>query len=147
MIAVDTNILVHAHRSESPFHREARKAIASLAEGSAAWAIPWPCVHEFLAVTTNPRALKPPTPVSLALDQIEALMEAPTLRLLAEPFDYWDRLRAVMEGAGVKGPVTHDARIYAICLASGVQTLWTADRDFGRFRGLRLVNPLKAAAS
>lgn len=147
MIAVDTNILVHAHRQESPFHTPARESIASLVEGAVSWAIPWPCLHEFLAVTTNPRALKPPTPMAVAIRQVEGLLGSPTLRVLSEPVDYWQFLRRLVEHSGIEGPAIHDARIYSICLASGVHTLWTADRDFKRFRGLQLVNPLEATPS
>jgi predicted nucleic acid-binding protein len=79
LIAVDTNILVYAHREDSPFHDAASKRIAELAEGSATWSIPWPCVHEFLAIVTHPRIYAPPTPLPRALDQVDAWLEAPTL--------------------------------------------------------------------
>ncbi len=59
MIAVDTNILVYAHRKDSPLHISAAAAIQRLAEGTAPWAIPWPCLHEFLSVTTNLKIFKP----------------------------------------------------------------------------------------
>ena len=36
----------------------------------------------------------------------------------------------------------HDARIAAICLENAVAVLWTADRDFGRFKALKTANPL-----
>ena len=57
MIAVDTNILVYAHRADAARHRIARERLTELLEGSRACAIPWPCVHEFLAVVTHPRDL------------------------------------------------------------------------------------------
>jgi uncharacterized protein len=84
MIAVDTNVLVYAHREDSPFHERARDCVDSLANGRAAWAIPWPCLHEFLSIATHPRIYDPPTPLALALDQIDAWLEAPSLVLLAE---------------------------------------------------------------
>ena len=62
MVAVDTNILIYAHRADSPWHARADQVIAELAEGSSLWAIPWPCLHEFLAVVTHPRVYDPPTP-------------------------------------------------------------------------------------
>ena len=58
MIAVDTNILVYAHRQDSEWHPSAARVIRGLAEGTSAWAIPWPCVHEFLAVATHPRIFR-----------------------------------------------------------------------------------------
>lgn len=144
MIAVDTNILVYAHRRDSPWHGAARASVAELAEGRAAWAIPWPCVHEFLAITTHPRIWSPPTPITAALDQVEAWRESPTLALLHETESYWAELRALMEAGRVDGPRIHDARIAALCRAHGVGQLWTADRDFSRFAGLSIRNPLLA---
>jgi predicted nucleic acid-binding protein len=80
MIALDTQILVYAHREDAPFHSAARRALTDLAEGAAPRAIP--------------------------------------------------------------GPVVHDARIAALCLDHRVNELWSADRDFSRFKGLRVRNPL-----
>lgn len=142
MIAIDTNILVYAHRADAEWHRPASRAIQSLAEGAGAWAIPWPCVHEFLSITTHPRIFRTPTPISAALDQVDAWLESPTLVPLAEDGAYWNTLRAVVEQARIEGPRVHDARVAAICLRHGVRELWTADRDFSLFPTLRVRNPL-----
>lgn len=142
MIAVDTNLLVFAHREDSPWHEAAYARLAELAGGRAAWAIPWPCLHEFLAIVTHPRIYNPPTPLATALDQVEAWIESPSLVLLAEPEGYWQELRSVLEGGRIAGPQVHDARVAAICRIHGVQELWSADRDFNRFPGLAVRNPL-----
>jgi predicted nucleic acid-binding protein len=42
----------------------------------------------------------------------------------------------------IAGAQVHDARIVALCLQHGVKELWSADRDFGRFPILAVVNPL-----
>ncbi|MGH8573082.1 MAG: type II toxin-antitoxin system VapC family toxin [Gammaproteobacteria bacterium] len=86
MIAVDTNVLVYAHREDSSFHERARGCVDSLSNGRAAWAI------------------------------------------------------------RVAGPQVHDARIAALCRQHGVRELWSADRDFGRFPGLHVSNPLVTAS-
>ena len=142
MIAVDTNILVYAHRADSPFHPAAENLIVSLAEGAASWAIPWPCLHEFLAIVTHPRIYAPPTPLAKALGQVDAWLESPTLRLLTEGEEHWPVLRALMACAQIVGPKVHDARIAAVCKGYGVRELWSADRDFSRFPEIRVVNPL-----
>ncbi len=142
MIAVDTNILVYAHREDSPFHEAAFLCVAELADGLASWAIPWPCLHEFLAVATHPRIYTPPTPLARALDQVEAWLASPTLVLLAETSEHWPRLRALLEAGRVAGPQVHDARVAALCQQHGVRELWSADRDFSRFAGLAVKNPL-----
>lgn len=142
MIALDTNLLVYAHREDSPFHEAAFRRVAELAEGAATWAIPWPCVHEFVAIVTHLRIYAPPTPLARALDQVDAWLESPTLVLLAESAAHWPTLRALLADGRVAGPQIHDARIAALCRQHGVRELWSADRDFNRFAGLTVVNPL-----
>jgi len=145
MIAVDTNVLVHAHRRDSPFHSRARAVLAQLAAGDRRWSIPWPCVHEFLAKVTHPRIFEQPTPMPKALEQVVAWMAATTCSELGEPEGYVDELSAVLLRSKVVGSRVHDARIAAICMSHGVDELWTADRDFGRFAPLRVHNPLAPA--
>ena len=142
MIAVDTNLLVYAHREDSPWHEAAYARLAALAEGRMAWAIPWPCLHEFLAIATHPRIWKTPTPLEAALDQVDAWLEAPSAVLLTEAEGYWPVLRGLMRTGRVTGPLVHDARIAALCRLHGVRELWTVDRDFGRFPDLAVKNPL-----
>lgn len=142
MIAVDTNILVYAHREDSSWHHAASRCVCQLAEGTSPWAIPWPCLHEFLAIVSHPRIYSPPTPVDLALRQLDAWLESPTLVLLAEDSGYWATLRALLKKAKVSGGLVHDARVAALCLRAGVREFWSADRDFSRFSPLKLRNPL-----
>ena len=144
MIALDTNVLVFAHREDSPFHKQALASVQGLANARASWAIPWPCVHEFLAIVTHPRIYNPPTPLRLALEQVEAWMESPSLTLLGESDRHWEQLRSIVVAGRIAGPQVHDARIAALCLQHGVRELWSADRDFGRFPDLRVANPLVA---
>jgi toxin-antitoxin system PIN domain toxin len=142
VIGVDTNILVYAHREDSPFHETALQRVAELAEGVAAWAIPWPCLHEFLAIVTHPRIYAPATPLAQALDQVDAWLESPTLVLLTESVTHWSVLRTLLTDGRVAGAQIHDARVAALCRQHGVRELWSADRDFSRFAGLAVVNPL-----
>ena len=144
MIAVDTNILVYAHREDSEWHEAASTRVAELAEGRGAWAIPWPCIHEFLAIASHPKIFTPPTPLAAAIDQVEAWLESPTLHVLAESQLHWPQLRALLQSGKVAGARVHDARIAALCLQHGVKELWSADRDFGRFPDLAVSNPLVA---
>lgn len=144
MIAIDTNILVYAHRADSPHHEKASAALAACAQSRLAWCIPWPCIHEFFAVVTHLRIYSPPTPPKKALDQINAWLESPSLILLAETATHWPTLQAMLANAKTIGPAVHDARIAALCLSHGVRELWSADRDFRRFSELKVVNPLGA---
>lgn len=140
MIAVDTNILLYAHRSDSPWHGPAVQALSSLA--GRVWGIPWPVAHEFLAIATHPRIFDPPTPVEEAVAAVASWRSSPTLSMLGETDGHWDALAGLMRAGRVAGPLVHDARVAAICLEHAVEELWTADRDFGRFPTLRVRNPL-----
>lgn len=142
MIAIDSNILVYAHREDSPWHDAAYACMVETAQGRAPWAIPWPCIHEFLAIVTHARIFAPPTPLEIALDQVQAWLESPSLVLLSESENYWQLLQGLLRSGRVSGPQVHDARVAAICLQHGIAELWTADRDFGRFADLKVRNPL-----
>ena len=140
MIAVDTNVLVHAHRSDSPWHARALESFATL--GARRWAIPWPCLHEFLAIATHPKVFAPPTPLDDALLAVQTWLDAPFVTLLGELDGYFPTLAALARSGRVVGPRIHDARIAALCMQHGVTELWTMDRDFSRFPSLRTRNPL-----
>lgn len=142
MIAVDTNLLIYAHREEYAFHREAQAAIRELALSGARWAIPWPCVHEFLAVATNPRIHKPPTEQAQALEMIANLDAVPSCEFIGAGIGYLAILNDLVVKSRVAGGMVHDARIAAICIHHGVSELWSADRDFSRFPRLKTRNPL-----
>ena len=142
LIAVDTNILVYVHREESPWHERAFERIRELAEARAPWAIPWPCLHEFLGIVTHPRVYAPPSSPAAAVEQVEEWLRSPSLALLAEDERFWPALRDRLLAGRAVGPRVHDARIAALCLHHGVAELWSADRDFGRFPELSVRNPL-----
>ena len=142
MIAVDTNILVYAHREDSPWHAKALEKVTSLANSGAPWAITWPSVHEFIAIVTHPKIYDPPTPLTTALATIEAWQASSQLRFLGEGLGYFEKLSAQATAAMIRGPKIHDARIAAICLNHGVKKLWTGDRDFSSFPQLSCENPL-----
>jgi uncharacterized protein len=142
LIAIDTNVLVHAHRREPREHGAAFALLRDLAEGNEPWAIPWPCVYEFFSVVTNPRIWKDgaSTPDQAWL-QLEAWFGAPALRLLGETDGFVELLAGFARRARVRGPVIHDARVAAICVAHGVEKMLTRDRDFSLFPELATEDP------
>jgi hypothetical protein len=142
VIALDTNLLVDARREELPEHRAAVALLTRLAEGDEPWALAWPCVYEFLRVVTHPRVFNPPTPVERALDDLESLLASPSLVMIGEGPAHAGHLRRMVEGGGAVGNLVHDAHIAALAVEHGVTELWTADRDFARFPGLRIRNPI-----
>ena len=123
--------------ADSPFHEPARDTIAELAGSRAAWAIPWPCVHEFYAVVTNPKIFADPQLPARARAQLRAWLASPSLQLLTETHEHWVELDSLLEASHIVGPAVHDARVAVLCLTHGVTQLLTMDRDFSRFPALR----------
>jgi hypothetical protein len=133
VIAIDTNILVYAHRAEMPKHKKALSRIVTLAEGTAPWALPVFVVGEFLRVITHPRVFDPPHSIDEAALAVERLLDSPSVRVLS-PGDRWPSLLAdAMREGDARGNLVFDAQIVALCREHGVSTLLTDDRDFARF--------------
>ena len=145
MQAVDTNVLVYAEIASSRHSQKARELLRELAEGSLSWAIPWPCIYEFLRVVTHPRVFHPPTPIEVALSDLKAILDSPAVILLSETQRHSKVMETIIKESGVTGNLIHDAHIAALCLEHGVTQLLTGDRDFSRFRGLRIVDPFGAS--
>lgn len=142
MIAVDTAILVYAHREDSSWHREALNAVTELANSGQPWAICWTTVHEFLAVVTHPDLFQPPSTMAQALGAIKAWQESPGLRMINEGNGYFLTFTKLAHSGKIKGRKLQEARIAATCLHHRVKTLWTVDRDFSSFPALSCQNPL-----
>jgi uncharacterized protein len=119
----------------------ARTAIDRLAKGLLPRGVPIVCLHEFLAVVTNPKIFKQPTPRKVALDQIDALLAQSGARLLMPTAKHLVTLSQLAESGHTIGAQFHDARIVAICLENGITTLWTADRDFSAYPQLHCQSP------
>ena len=142
MIAVDTNILVYAHRRRSDFHEPAAEALRTLSEGDAPWAIPWPCCYEFLSIVTNRRIWRDATSApGQAWQQLTAWTESPSNRLIGETPGFIEILARFAQRPRVVGGAVYDARIAAICVAHGVEALLTRGRDLSLFPELPVCDP------
>lgn len=144
MIAVDTNILVYAHRPECPLHEAAKRCLSDLAARGRPFGIPLHSLVEFAGVVTHPKIWKQPSSPAQVSDQLAAWTEIPALRLLAEEPGFLPVFLDTIAAARVAGGGVHDARIAATCRYHGLRELWTADRDFSRFGWLKTRNPLLA---
>jgi predicted nucleic acid-binding protein len=122
VIAVDTNLLVYAHRRESRVHDAAREVLRALGEGDGAWAIPWPCCYEFLSVVTDRRIWKDDATLpERAWRELHAWTASPSNRLIGETEDFFDVLSRFVQRPRVRGAIVHDARVAAICVAHGAE--------------------------
>ena len=136
MIAVDTNILVYAHREELDDHRPALARLGELAEGDEPWALPILCAVEFVRVVTHPRLFDPPTSLERAIAALERVLASPSCRLLSPRERFMGLFAECLEEADARGNLVFDAAIAAVCREHGARHLLTLDRDFDRFSAL-----------
>jgi uncharacterized protein len=133
VIAVDTNILVHAHRAEMPKHERALARLRTLAEGAEPWGIPVFCLGELVRVISHPRLFDAPHSAKDAAEAVRRLTASPSLRVLSPGSRFVELFRDAIEQGGATGNLVFDAVIVAVCRESGARALLTEDKDFRRF--------------
>ena len=138
MIAIDTNVLVYAHREETDFHADASAHLVALAESDAPWAVPVFCVGEFLRVVTHPRVFDPPSTPGDALDFVQRLLASPSCVVAYPEASFLNRLGDVIGDSNARGNLVFDAQIAALCQEQGIDAILTNDHDFERFKPLRV---------
>lgn len=142
MIVIDANILIYAYNEAAVQHPKARKWVETVFSGAEPVGLPWQTITAFLRLTTNPRlpvGRRKPEEAALIVD---GWMQQPNVHLLAPSDDHWLVLRHTVISGQASGALVSDAEIAALTIASG-GVLFTVDRDFARFPGLRWENPLQ----
>jgi len=142
MIAVDTNILVYAHRGETALHESALRRLRDLAEGNGPWALPVFCIGEFVRLVTHGRVFRPSSGLEPALQFVEHLLGSPSARLLLPGPTYPTLFAEACRDGTARGNLAFNAQIAAVCRENGVTEILTEDRDFARFEG---VTPVRLA--
>ena len=139
--AIDANVLLYASDASSGFHERAIEFLRRAAEGPELLYLPWPVVMAYLRIATHAAIFARPLSPSEAVANIEALLRRPHVRTLGEIDGFWETYRRVTSGFAVRGNLVADAHVASLLLHHGVPTLWTHDRDFQRFDGLRVRDP------
>jgi len=141
MIVLDANILLYAYDSESVLHATARRWLEGILSGTEPVGIPWQSVLAFLRISTNPRLAGERLTMEDARKVVDAWCAQPNVRFIGPGEQHWATLRQVMVDGQAKGPLLTDAHLASLTIECG-GVLYTTDRDFARFAGLRWVNPL-----
>ncbi|MBA3886897.1 MAG: PIN domain-containing protein [Acidobacteria bacterium] len=141
MTALDTNLLVYAHRSAAPEHRAARAAIERAAS-SGLWGFAAPVVAEFWSVVTHPAASGRPSSPDEARRFLDALAEAGA-QVWSPGVGFGLRLAQVAADLDVRGNRVFDLQIALCAFEGGARELWSHDSGFITVPGLRVVRPLR----
>jgi toxin-antitoxin system PIN domain toxin len=143
MRCVDVNILVFAHRPEAPSHEHYRAWLDEARTAHEPLGLADPVLAGFLRVVTHPRVFREPTPLSIALAFLDALLGSPAAMRIAPGDRHWSIFTDLCRRVEATGNVVPDAYLAALAIESGA-TWVTADRGFGRFRELRWQHPFEA---
>lgn len=139
---LDANVLIYAANDDSPDRAAAARAIESLVAGDDGLVVFWPVVVAFLRVATHPRVFRNPLSLERAFEAVERLLMQPGVVCPVEGDSFLQHLRDEMMHVQGRGKLVHDAHLVALMREHGVDTILTGDRDFSRFHGIRVVNPL-----
>ena len=142
MIVLDVNLLLYAYSSASEPHAKARAWIEGIFSGDELVGLPWQTIHAFLRIGTDTRISLDRYSMVAAVGIVQQWMDLPQVRILAPGERHWTLLTSMLTQGKVKGPLTTDAQLAALTMEYG-GVLYTTDRDFARFPGLRWVNPLE----
>lgn len=141
MIVIDANILIYAYNETSIQHPKAREWVETVFSGTDPVGLPWQTIAAFLRLTTNSRLPVGRRKPEEAVRIVDGWMDQPNVHLLAPSDDHWLVMRRMVIEGQASGVLVSDAEIAALTIASG-GVLYTTDRDFARFPGLRWKNPL-----
>lgn len=140
--ALDANLLLYASNASSDFHLRALAFLERCAAGPELVFLPWPVVMAYLRIATHPSIFDRPLAQDEAEANIDELLRRPHVRTIGELDGFWEAYRRTSESVIVRGNLVPDAHLAALLVQHGVTTLWTHNRDFRKFDGIRVRDPL-----
>jgi len=144
MKVLDANILLYAYDSDSAHHEICREWLTRAFNGEEILAMPWQTLLAFIRIASNSRAVRRPLSAPDACTIVSAWLERPNVSVLNAGERFWSIFHSQVSDAQVAGPLVTDTALAALALENGA-TLCSTDRDFRRFRGLKLLDPREAA--
>jgi toxin-antitoxin system PIN domain toxin len=145
VILVDTNVLVYAIDRDSPSHQRAREWLERAFSGGELIGLSWIVLIGFLRIVTRPGIVAQPLAAAAALDYVGEWLQLRPVRIVEATTAHWGVLSALVRDLGTAGNLTNDAHLAALAIEHGAK-ICSTDRDFLRFPGITLINPLAADA-
>ena len=142
MILIDANLLIYAYNPEATQHERSRAWLEESLDGPDPVGLSWTSILAFLRITTDRRLFEEAAAMSTSAGVVASWLARRNVIVLNPGERHWDILASILDSAHVAGPLVMDADIAALAIEYGA-TLCTSDRDFARFPGLRVLNPLE----
>jgi uncharacterized protein len=140
MKLLDANILLYAYDSDSAHHAACRSWLEAAFNSEEIVALPWQTLLAFLRIATNSRATRKPLQSAEACNLVSSWLNQANVSVIGAGERFWQLLQDQIREAQITGPLVNDAALAALALEHGA-TLCSVDRDFRRFRGLKLIDP------
>lgn len=144
MIAVDTNLLIYAHRAATPQHERARQAIERAASLPKGFGVAVFCLAEFWGVVTHPAAAGRPSSAAEVTAFFQTLTQHANMQLWSPKKDFGNRLLREASQLGVHGRRIFDLQIGITARDHGATEIWTHDAGFVALPGIVVIDPLAA---
>jgi hypothetical protein len=141
VIVLDANVLLYAYSPAFPEHGNARECVEELFSADALVGLPWQTISAFIRILTHPHLPGVRLPITKILEIVESWFAQANVRPLSPGERHWSLFQQMLLEGQARGPMTTDAQLAALTIESG-GVLYTTDRDFSRFPGLRWKNPL-----
>ena len=139
--AVDANLLLYASDENSQLHDRAITLLDEIAMGPEIAYLFWPVAMAYLRIATHPAIFARPLSHADARANLESLLSLPHVQAVGEGDAFWARFREVADDLRPTGNLVPDAHVVALMLSHGVRTIWTRDRDYRSFAGIRVRDP------
>jgi toxin-antitoxin system PIN domain toxin len=141
MVVVDANLLIYARSDNSPHYAAAKEWLSAVLSGEEPVALPWTSVHAFIRIMTHPSLIQSPLTLEKATELIDSWLSHPNVTTIEPGPNYWPILRRLVLDTPARGNLITDAHLAALAIEHDA-TVYTTDRDFRRFRGVRVTYPL-----
>ena len=138
----DVNILVYAHREETPDHAAYQSWLERAVNSDQAFGMSDLILSGFLRIVTHPRILNPPSPSGIAWTFVRGIRSRPNCVSISPGPRHWEIFARLCSESRVKGNLIPDAYFAALAIESGCEWI-TTDSDYARFPGLRWRHPLR----
>jgi toxin-antitoxin system PIN domain toxin len=140
--SIDTNILLYAYNSNFSKHLKAKKILEERVNTKETWIMPWPIIHSFIRISTHPSINAAPLSVETSLSIIEEFFCLPNLIAVGENDNFFEIYKRELKTLEARGNLVPDVQIASLLKLHGVKTFYSCDRDFRKFDGLKVIDPL-----
>ncbi len=141
MKLVDTNLLLYAYRSDMEQHQAAKAWLEGALWAPEPLCLSCTVIVGFIRISSNPRTFENPHPIGECNQIVSSWLELDSVWVLNPGPRHWEILDDLLVDSQCRGDIVMDAHLAALAIEHGA-TVYSTDRDFLRFDGLRLVNPL-----